>query len=62
MAQVSNHLGYLKSHDDKDTSIKYKDVIKRMVLVKGHLAKHMTTEPKLRIHNITSNSANSVHC
>jgi hypothetical protein len=64
IAQVPNcnYLGYLIPHNDEDISIKIKRHNKTNGIAKGHFGKHMTTEPKLRIHNITSNFANSVNC
>jgi hypothetical protein len=57
--QVSNfnYLGYLISSDDNDISVKVQRYNKMNGIIKCHCGKHMTTDTKLQIHNVTSKAA-----
>jgi hypothetical protein len=59
MAQVSNfnYLGSLISNGEKDIKVKLKRYNKMNGIIKRHFRKHLTTDTKLQLHNITSKAS-----
>jgi hypothetical protein len=54
---IFNYLGNLISNEEKDINIKLERYNKMNGIIKRHCGKHMTTDTKFRIHNITSKAA-----
>jgi hypothetical protein len=57
--QVSNfiYLGHIMPNEEKDINEELQKYNKMNGIIKCHFGKHMTTDTKLGLHNITSKAA-----